>query len=172
MPDDPRPHDHVRPIDADVDLHVPTDRAELRFHHGWPVLSAIAAGGVVGALARYAITEAIPTAPVDFPWALFLVNVSGSLLIGVLMVLVTDVFPGRRLLRPFVGVGVLGGYTTFSAAMLDVDQAIEAGAVRTALAALAATAVVSLVAVWVGTVVTRRLVGAVRGPAPRDVVVR
>lgn len=169
MPDDPAatPDHHVRPIDADVDLHVPADRAEMGYHHGRPVLAAIAAGGVVGAVARYAVTEAIPSAPDEFPWALFVVNVSGSLLIGILMIIVSDVVPGRRLLRPFVGVGVLGGYTTFSAAMLDVDRAITAGAVRIALASLVATAVVSLLAVWVGTVVTRRVVDAAREGACR-----
>lgn len=154
------PDDHTRPIDADVDLHVPSDRAELGRGHGAPVLAAIAAGGIVGALARYGLTEAFPAGPDELHWSLIAVNVTGSLLIGVLMVLVVDVFPHRRLLRPFVGVGVLGGYTTFSTAMVDVQQAIDAGAVAVALLSLVGTVVASLLAVWAGTAVTRRAVDA------------
>src|SRR4051794_22770193 len=100
-------------VDPDVDLHVPAQRAELR-PSPWPVLGAISAGGACGALARYAVAEAWPHAAGGFPVSTLLVNVSGCLLIGVLMVVVTEVAPERRLLRPFAGVGVLGGYTTFS----------------------------------------------------------
>jgi fluoride exporter len=147
--------DHTLPIDADVDLHVTADRAELDIAHGVPVLAAIAGGGVLGALARYWLTEVFPAAADEVHWSLIVVNVSGSLLIGVLMVLVVDVFPQRRLLRPFVGVGLLGGYTTFSTAMVDVQQALDAEAVAVAMVSLVGTVVASLVAVWVGTTVTR-----------------
>lgn len=80
---------------------------------GWPVLAVISAGGVTGALARYGLAEAFPHAVDRFAWATFGINVSGCLLIGVLMVLVTEVWSTRWLLRPFLGTGVLGGYTTF-----------------------------------------------------------
>ena len=49
-----------------------------------------------------------------FPWAIFAVNVSGSFVLGLLMVYVLDVWPPRRFLRPFLAVGLIGGYTTFS----------------------------------------------------------
>ena len=51
-----------------------------------PVVAAVAAGGVVGSLARWGVALALPTAPGDFPWATFGVNVLGSLLMGVLVV--------------------------------------------------------------------------------------
>lgn len=70
----------------------------------WPVLAVISLGGVVGALARYGIQSAYPHHPGGFAWATFGVNVSGCLLIGVFMMLVTEVWPRQRLLRPFVGV--------------------------------------------------------------------
>jgi CrcB protein len=67
---------------------------------------------------------------------------------GVLMVLIENVWTGHRLLRPFLGVGVLGGYTTFSAYVLDINQAVAAGRPGIALVYLAATPLTALIAVW------------------------
>ncbi|MGW4798619.1 fluoride efflux transporter CrcB [Nonomuraea sp. NPDC004297] len=142
-----------RPIDPDVDLHVPAQRAELH----WPVLAAIAVGGALGALARYGLQTALPTGPADFPWATFLVNVSGCLLIGVLMVVITEVRQAHRLVRPFLGVGVLGGYTTFSTYVVDVQRAVAAGAPLTGLVYLAATMLAAVAAVVAGMWLTRRV---------------
>lgn len=121
----------------------------------WAVLGVVAAGGVLGALARYGIGVAFPHPPRGFPWATFTINVSGCLLIGVLMVLVSDVWPGHRLLRPFLGTGLLGGYTTFSTYVVDVQHLLAAGAARTALAYLVGTLLAALVAVQVGMAATR-----------------
>lgn len=142
---------HERPVDDGV--HFPAVRAELR-PWAWPVLAAVSAGGVVGALARYGISVALPHAPTGFPWSTFLVNASGCLLIGMLMTLIDQVWTGRRLLRPFWGVGVLGGYTTFSTYVLDIHQAMRAGASGVALTYLIGTLIAALLAVWVGTVLT------------------
>ncbi|PWW66494.1 fluoride efflux transporter FluC [Actinokineospora spheciospongiae] len=78
------------------------------------VLAAVSAGGVLGALARYGLGTLLPA-----PWATWLVNVSGCLLIGALMAVITRTGPHSPLLRPFLGVGFLGGYTTFSTAVVD-----------------------------------------------------
>jgi fluoride exporter len=122
---------------------------------GWLMLAVISAGGVAGALARYALTEVFPSTAAGFAWATFGINVSGCLLIGVLMVLVTDVWPTRRLLRPFLGTGVLGGYTTFSTYILDIQHLLAADAARTALAYLAGTLLTALAAVYAGLTLTR-----------------
>lgn len=151
--------EHVpAPVDADVDLHVPAERAELR-PSPIPVLAAISAGGVLGALARYGVATAWPHPVSGFAWSTFVINVTGCLLLGVLMVIVTDVVPHRRLVRPFLGVGVLGGYTTFSTYIVDIHQAASAGAPWIALAYLAATLISALLAVWAGQAVTSLLVG-------------
>jgi CrcB protein len=121
----------------------------------WLVLAVISAGGVAGTLTRYGLTEAFPSTAAGFAWATFGINVSGCLLIGVLMVLVTDVWPTRRLLRPFLGTGVLGGYTTFSTYILDIQHLLAAGAARTALAYLAGTLLTALAAVYAGITLTR-----------------
>jgi CrcB protein len=109
-----------------------------------PVLTVISGGGVVGALARYGLGVLFPS-----PWTTFAINVSGCLLIGVLMVLIDDVWSPHRLLRPFLGTGVLGGYTTFSTYAVDVTRG--AGGV----AYLVGTLVAALAAVYAGMIVTR-----------------
>ncbi|WP_330437640.1 CrcB family protein [Micromonospora sp. NBC_00821] len=142
--------------DPDVDLRVPADRRELTARPA-TVLAAIAAGGVLGALARAGLQHAVPHPPAGFGWATFTINTSGCLLIGVLMAVLGHLDGGPPLARPFLGVGVLGGFTTFSTYAVDVQQAIVAGAPGTALAYLAATALGALVAVAVGDAVTAGL---------------
>ena len=142
------------PIDSDVDLHAGEQRFEyLRAPRS--VLAAISAGGAIGALCRWALGTAFPAAPTGFPWATLVINVSGCLLIGMLMVLVTDVFTRQRLLRPFLGVGVLGGYTTFSTYVVDIQRLFSGGAGRTGLLYLAVTVVAAVVAAQIGITVTR-----------------
>jgi CrcB protein len=144
-------------VDPDVDLHLAAQRAELR-PSPVPVLAAISVGGVLGSLARYGLSTAWAHHPTSFPWATWTINVTGSFLIGVLMVLIARRWPDRRLVRPFFGVGVLGGYTTFSTSVVDVQQAAAHGAAGVALIYLAATLVGALVAVWAATVLTEAVV--------------
>jgi CrcB protein len=137
----------------------------------WTVLAVISAGGVLGALARYWLSQAWPHEPRAFPWATLVVNVSGCVLIGVLMVLVAEIWPSRRLLRPFLGTGLLGGYTTFSTYVVDVQHVAAAGARATAFGYLAATLVLALAGVYAGITTTRWIVvrRAPRAPErPRD----
>jgi fluoride exporter len=110
---------------------------------------------MLGATGRHALAVALPHRPDQFPWATFLTNVSGCLLIGVLMVLIAEVWSAHRLLRPFLGVGVLGGYTTFSTYTVDVQQLVAAGAARTGLLYLAGTLIAALAAAYAGISLTR-----------------
>ncbi|RKT53221.1 fluoride efflux transporter FluC [Saccharothrix australiensis] len=107
------------------------------------VLLVVALGGGLGGLARYAFAG-LGTA------GTIAVNVLGSALIGVLMVLVPRLHP---LARPFLGVGVLGGFTTFSAYALD---AVRLGGLRAA-AYLLAVVVLAVAATALGAAVTRRV---------------
>ncbi|MER7461631.1 CrcB family protein [Streptomyces sp. NPDC097981] len=149
-------------IDPDVDLHVPGQRAE----RPGPVLAAIAAGGALGACARYGAGLLWPAGPGGFPWATFWTNVTGCALIGVLMVLISE--GGRSaphpLLRPFAGVGVLGGFTTFSTYAVEFSRLLDAGEAGTALAYAGLTVAAAMGAVWAGAAATRLATGlAVRG---------
>lgn len=141
--------------EPDVDLRRPARRAPS-WAGNWRVLVAISVGGAIGGLCRYGLGVTLPTRPGGFPGATFIINASGCLLIGVLLVLITEVWTGHPLLRPFLGVGVLGGYTTFSTYVVDVQRLVDAGVVPTALAYLFGTLAAALVAVYAGVSLTRR----------------
>jgi len=130
---------------------------------GPAVVAAVAAGGAVGALARYGVGQAWQHPPTGFPWSTVVVNVSGCLAIGVLM---AWLFVGERhpLLRPFVGVGILGGYTTFSSSMADSAALVAVGRPAMAVIAAAVTWALSLAAAFLGWRVATAL-AASRGDA-------
>ncbi|MPZ86239.1 MAG: fluoride efflux transporter CrcB [Actinophytocola sp.] len=150
----------TKPIDPDVDLRIPSQRRELVRSHG-AVLAVIALGGGLGALARYGLAELLPTPPGQFPWATFTANVAGCFLIGVLMVLITEVWSAHRLVRPFLGVGFLGGFTTFSTYAAETRALLSPGTVLTAFGYLAGTLVCALLAVAAGVWLTRTATGSV-----------
>jgi CrcB protein len=149
---------HELPIDSDVDLHLDRQRAEL-LRAPWAVIAAISVGGALGSVARYGLSVAFPPDRTGFAWATFAVNTVGSLLIGVLMVLVIEVWQAHPLVRPFLGVGILGGFTTFSTYVVDIQRLVGAGAAGAALLYLAGTVAAALAAVYVGLTVTRTAVG-------------
>lgn len=114
------------------------------------VLPIVALGGVAGSLGRYAVGLALPHGAAEFPWATLLVNVTGSFAMGLLVAWLLGRPGAHPLVRPFVGVGVLGGWTTFSAFAIDVVHLIDAGRASIALGYVAASVVVGVVAVGVG----------------------
>ena len=154
------------PADPDVALHDRVQRRERR-RRGAQVLVVIAVGGMAGAAARHGVSLAAPTAPGGLPWSTLIVNTSGCLLIGMLMVLIVEARHAHRLVRPFLGVGVLGGYTTFSTYTVDAQALIAAGRPGVALGYLAGTAVAAVVAVQLGVVLTRALASPHPGPRIR-----
>ena len=124
---------------------------------------AVALGSVAGGLMRYGCGLLIASR-VDsgFPWATLFVNVSGSFLIGVIAAL-TD--PGGRwattpLLRELLMVGVLGGFTTFSAFSLQTFALLREGRFAFAVANVGASVLVCLLVVWLGYAMGSSLRGA------------
>ncbi len=87
-----------------------------------------ALGGALGALARWGVATALPHSPGGWPWATLLVNLSGCLLFGALAAALTARSPEPPWARPFLAVGVLGGYTTYSAFAVEAVGLVEAGA--------------------------------------------
>jgi fluoride exporter len=127
-----------------------------------PILAVISIGGGLGSGARYGMTLLLPTAAGHFPWSTFLTNVVGCWGIGALMVLITEVWSAHRLLRPFLGVGVLGGFTTFSTYAVDVRGLLQPGSVPVAFGYLAGTVASALLAVILGVALTRWATGTAR----------
>ncbi|GLX00229.1 CrcB family protein [Microtetraspora sp. NBRC 16547] len=125
------------------------------------VLSAIAVGGGLGSIARYLVGSAVPAGTSGFPWGTLVANVTGCFALGALMVFVLQVWPPRRYVRPFLGVGFLGGYTTFSTVTVEITRLPAPTAAAYATASLAA----GLTAVWCGMAIARL---AARVPARRS----
>ena len=113
------------------------------------VLAAL--GGALGALARWAVTVALPSSPTGWPWATLLVNLTGCLLLGVLLAVLAARAPEASWPRPFLAVGVLGGYTTYSAFAVEVVRLTEAGALLAAGGYVVVSVVGGAAAVAAGT---------------------
>lgn len=144
---------HGLPIDPDAPAtEAPGDgwRPRSFLRSRGDLLLVIGVGGALGSLARWGVGELLPWSGRTFPWATFIENVSGGLALGFLMVFVVEVWPPRRYLRPFLGVGLLGGYTTFSTYMLEARHLLAQAQVGTAFAYLGGSLLAGLAAVWLG----------------------
>jgi fluoride exporter len=166
-----RPHEPGNPAEphrsgpvsgpVDPDVEIPPGTA-VPVPHPWSLirvnadlLPVIAAGGALGSLARWGLGRALPHAAGSFAWSTFLTNASGALLLGVLMALMLEVWSHTRYVRPFVGVGILGGYTTFSTYVLDARNQAAAGHLPVAAAYVVATLLLGILAVVAGLETTR-----------------
>ena len=109
-------------------------------------LSQVALGGAIGSVLRYASISAVGA-----PFGTFVVNVAGSFAMGVLFVVLTS----RTQLSPLLMTGVLGGFTTFSAFSLDALKLWQSGQSTQALLYIAASVLLSLLAVALGAALTR-----------------
>jgi CrcB protein len=140
------------PSPFDVRSHVRRPSPERR-RPAWDITLTVGVGGALGSVARYALAAAWPAD--GLPWATFVTNVGGCLLIGVLMVLIVEVWVAHRLVRPFLGVGVLGGFTTFSTYTVQTQQLLQADRALLALGYLLGAMVAALLAVQLGIVLAR-----------------
>ncbi|MFD9194696.1 fluoride efflux transporter CrcB [Streptomyces phaeochromogenes] len=141
--------------DESADFPAPARRSSAWRGQG-PVVAVVSVGGAIGASARYGASLLWPTHSGGFPWTTFWVNVVGCFVIGAFMVVITEAWAAHRLVRPFFGTGVLGGFTTFSTYAVDIQRLVDTGHPRTALAYLAATLVAALAAVWLAVTAARR----------------
>ena len=123
------------------------------------VLAAVAAGGALGAPARYGIALAVTVTPGTFPWGTFWINVSGSFALGALVAVFLVRFPADRYVRPFLATGFLGAYTTYSTFAVETDLLIRNGHFGPALAYVAASLGAGLAAAWAGLTVGRLAAG-------------
>ncbi|MDG4763089.1 CrcB family protein [Solwaraspora sp. WMMD406] len=119
------------------------------------VLAAVAVGGAIGAAARYGLAAGWPVPADGFPWPTLATNLVGCALIGVLMAVVAASRRPHRLLRPFFGAGLLGGFTTFSVQSLEVWNLVDAGRPWSAGGYALGTLVGALASVWLGGMLAR-----------------
>jgi CrcB protein len=167
MRDDGSVVDRKLPVDPDVDLDQERRRPRGRRFRGraWDVLAVIAVGGGLGSVARYGVQSAVPASPGDFPVATFAINVTGSFALGFLMVYLLEVWAPRRYLRPFLAVGFLGGFTTFSTYAAEIRNLIVQSSWTVADAYAVDSLLAGLAAVWAGVALGRLTAGL---PVRRD----
>src|SRR5215211_5251621 len=85
----------------------------------WRELAAIFAGGFLGALARVLLIEVAPVTPGSWPWATFVANVAGTLLLGYFVTRLQERLPVSAYRRPLLGMGLLGGVGALGRFLLD-----------------------------------------------------
>jgi CrcB protein len=120
--------------------------------------AALSAGAILGANARYLVgVWAVAHWGSAFPWGTFVINVTGSLLLGFYLTLVTERFAGRATTRLFVATGFCGAYTTFSTFSYEAVTLVQRGAIVAALAYVLGSLAVGLLAVRVGILAARAL---------------
>ena len=137
-------------VDPDVDVH-DAGRGQREL----VTIAAIAVGGIAGAEARYGISVTIDHSNDAWPWSTLIANILGCLLIGLLIIWVERRSP-HPLARPFLGTGVLGGFTTFSTFALDDQHLFNAGRPFVALGYSAASFAACFAATAVAIAVARR----------------
>lgn len=114
------------------------------------VVATVAVGGALGAAGRYGVALLWPPTPAGFPWATLVTNLAGCALLGALMHVITVRVTPHRLLRPFLGTGVLGGFTTFSTYAAETTGLLAAGRYGLATGYVLGTVAGALGAVWLG----------------------
>lgn len=125
------------------------------------VIAYVALGSAIGGSVRYLIGTLMPVrADVGFPWATLFVNVTGSLLLGLIARYAS--VPGTMSLelRMFLTVGICGGYTTFSAFSLETTTLIQRGRYDVAIAYVVISVLLSLAAAFAGMALAQQFPGS------------
>jgi CrcB protein len=118
-------------------------------------LAAIFAGGVIGALIRVGLAEALPHGVDSWPWATFAVNMVGAFVLGFVIARLHD-HPEDSLTHPFLTTGVCGTLTTFSTLQLELFEMIDEGYIGLAAAYVGTTLAVGYLFVRLGISLERR----------------
>jgi CrcB protein len=118
----------------------------------WASVGSVAVGGAIGSVVRYLLSvAAIERFGPAFPYGTFAINVAGSFLIGIVAQLaLSRAFGVSPEVRVFLAVGVLGGFTTFSSFSMEAVTLIRNGANVAALAYVAGSVVLGLLAAYAG----------------------
>jgi CrcB protein len=125
--------------------------------HDYRELTAVFAGGALGALARAALSTLTVDDPASWPWPTFTVNIVGALLVGYFTTRLLERLPLSSYRRPLLGTGFCGGLTTFSTVQVETLKMIEHGHWGLALGYTVTSIVLGWLAVQVATKLVRRV---------------
>jgi CrcB protein len=114
------------------------------------IVTAVAAGGAIGSVARYFVSTIQNPTWTGFPYGIFTVNVTGGFVMGLLTELMALKFSVSPEVRAFLTTGIMGGYTTFSTFSLESALLIQRGAYVTATGYVAGSAILSIAALFCG----------------------
>ena len=119
-------------------------------------LAAIFLGGAVGALLRVWLGRRFTSAPAEWPWAIFAINVSGSFALGYFATRLQERLPLSTYRRPLLATGFCGAYTTFSTVQVEILAMLEHHRYGLAASYAAASIAAGYLAIWVATASVRR----------------
>ena len=117
----------------------------------------VMSGGAIGAAMRYGLSRALPVGAAGWPWPTFAANVVGGLCMGILANWMLRGDNAAEPLRLFLGVGVLGGFTTFSAFSLEMAQMVQRGQMGLAAIYALASVVLALGAIFAGMAIAKAI---------------
>lgn len=165
MPKSLQPPVDPTPVDPAQAETTPATRRDERRGPLLPPLRnvlAVAAGGAVGGSLRYSLIRAFPVDPGAFPWVIFLENVTGAFLLGLILALVLERWRWSWDIRPFLTTGILGSFTTFSNLTLDVVSLGSEGLYAVALAYSFASLGFGVASAFLGVALGHALAGGKR----------
>ena len=119
-------------------------------------IAAVFAGGALGTLARALLATLVVTAPGRWPWATFIVNIVGAVLLGYFTTRLLERLPLSAYRRPALGTGFCGGLTTFSTMQVEIVKMLEGGYFCLAAGYTAASIGAGLLAVYLASTIVRR----------------
>ncbi|MDA8068235.1 MAG: fluoride efflux transporter CrcB [Actinomycetota bacterium] len=119
-------------------------------------LTAIFAGGAIGAVARVWLSLHIVQSDTSWPWTIFAINVCGAFLLGYFVTRLQERLPLSTYRRPLLGTGFCGAFTTFSTMEVELLKMVQASCYGLALAYASASVVAGMAAIWLASTVVRR----------------
>jgi len=134
----------------------PMTRRRLGVALDWAELAAVFAGGVIGAVARAEVAQALPTHAGGWPWATFLVNLVGAFALGYFTTRLQERLPLSTYRRPLLGTGFCGALTTFSTIQVEILRMFDGGRVGLGIGYALASTICGALLVALATNMVRR----------------
>jgi fluoride exporter len=119
-------------------------------------LTAIFAGGALGAIARVWLSQHFTQSDTSWPWTIFAINITGAFALAYFATRLQERLPQSTYRRPLLGTGFCGAYTTFSTMEVEILKMVEARSYPLAIAYGLASLAAGLLAIWLATTIVRR----------------